>query len=314
MEHIAMQFQHCTLGMLDGLSAICYTHHIADKGHRHSSGVSEVSFYISPKVPKPPSSTTNVCITEQVKTAPAPSPEIHHAVPEVPEIGTQVDHLVMQNPEWIPAPELHYAEIEEPTHMTSTNTPDALKHIEAGACMMDMEQWQAPAHSLLKHTKAADSLPLRYTPSAMLCSVVSGMIAAPRPSSSVQPGLPCSSMQQLGRTAGAQAIASTKLRGRSHRSHTAALDSDLEWKSGAALSGSLSDDEWQSLLNARLVVENNSECTRCTGTVKVEVLSWALCGTCEQVSTRMPATQCTSCRLTHCMSCRLKFFTASSAR
>ena len=44
---IPLEQQCCTLGMLDMLTAQCNTHRVADRGHKHSSAISEVIFYIT---------------------------------------------------------------------------------------------------------------------------------------------------------------------------------------------------------------------------------------------------------------------------
>ena len=71
-EHITMQVQYCTIGMLDWLLELSNTHHIADKGHRHSSGIPEVAFYISNQrfVHNLSMSSSNLC-AEPVETVSA---------------------------------------------------------------------------------------------------------------------------------------------------------------------------------------------------------------------------------------------------
>ena len=44
---IPLDEQYCTLGMLDFLTTLCATRSVADKGHKHTCGTSEVAFYIT---------------------------------------------------------------------------------------------------------------------------------------------------------------------------------------------------------------------------------------------------------------------------
>ena len=130
-QHIAMQLQFCTMGMLDWLMEICITHQVADKGHKHSSGMSEVGFYISN------SRISSNAYTELVETAPAttsptapsdgrhielspmqypewvPAPLTYRAVLEDPMTDRHVEHMTMQYPEWVPAPVTYFAVLEE---------------------------------------------------------------------------------------------------------------------------------------------------------------------------------------------------------
>ena len=44
---IPLDQQFCTLNMLEFLAQLCFSHKVADKGHKHSSGISEVIFFIT---------------------------------------------------------------------------------------------------------------------------------------------------------------------------------------------------------------------------------------------------------------------------
>ena len=117
---IPIEQQCCSLYMLDLLSNLCVSHRVADKGHKHTSGISEVSFYI-----------TGGFAPEQQKIIPT---KIHHIVeqpagvhtktqdfseqPERADVafsrGRLVDQLVIHYPEQVPAQLTYYAVLEDP--------------------------------------------------------------------------------------------------------------------------------------------------------------------------------------------------------
>ena len=148
-EHIPMQLQYCTISMLDWLLELNNTHHIADKGHRHSSGVSEVAFYIL-KV------ASSINRTEPPERSSVPSPPIYeqpnsvrrlaskalesnaaldsgrHIVQKRSFLNREPEHLTMLTSEWVPAPTLHYAEPVEPDYEQGNVMTSPASHLASG--------------------------------------------------------------------------------------------------------------------------------------------------------------------------------------
>ena len=63
---IPLDQQFCTLNMLEFLAQLCFSHKVADKGHKHTSGISEVAFFITapPSIAAPPSSMGHAAVDD----------------------------------------------------------------------------------------------------------------------------------------------------------------------------------------------------------------------------------------------------------
>ena len=147
--------------------------------------------------------------------------------------------------------------------------------------------------------READMLTTSATPSAKDCHVVNDSASAPartlRSTRATQPSMPCSSMHQLGRTAGAKAVASTKLRIPAAQPGIVVQWSGLNLGERLHLSSSRQE-----------AAVSNEECLRCAGGMRVWILSEARCCHCDKALSRAPAAHCTLCLFTLCIACRIQ--------
>ena len=134
-----------------------------------------------------------------------------------------------------------------------------------------------------RHMQSGYATHYTYNTPAENCQVIidraSVLATAPRPTQAKHSCMPGSSMHQLGRGA-------------------------AQPQPGIVV-------QWSGLMQSERLHLSSSrqaffldECTRCTGVMRVWVLSEALCRTCDKVLSREPAAQCTRCNHTLCIACR----------
>jgi len=138
---IPLDQQFCTLSMLEFLTQLCFSHKVADKGHKHTSGISEVIFFITAPSSSaaPPSSMVHAATDDSVVGVPhvkrirflddhVPAVCAHVPLDSHADIGTLDDFL---------------ADIEPPNTLEESNDMD-----EPDADITDTNNYMAEAQQL----------------------------------------------------------------------------------------------------------------------------------------------------------------------